>query len=239
MLDEPLADDRPLAHDDVDDALGDAGVERELGEPERREGRQLRGLEDDRVPAGERRPELPGGDVQREVPWDDQPDDAERLAKGHVDAAGDGDRLAVALVDGAGVEVEDVGDHGDLGAGAGDRLADVLGLDARELLAVLLDQRSKTAEQARAVGGRNGAPGGKRRESASNGGVGLVNPGGGKSRDRLLGRGVDDANGHVAIEPCGGLHVSWSDQGTALARASPSWTNRLYRRIATSGLTAK
>ena len=89
------------------------------------------------------------------------------------------------------------------------------------------------------VGGRNGAPGGKRRESASNGGVGLVNPGGGKSRDRLLGRGVDDANGHVAIEPCGGLHVSWSDQGTALARASPSWTNRLYRRIATSGLTAK
>ena len=35
MLDEALPDDAALADDDVDHALGDAGVERELGEPER------------------------------------------------------------------------------------------------------------------------------------------------------------------------------------------------------------
>ena len=96
MLDEPLADDGALADEDVEDAFGDAGLERELGEPERGERRQLGGLEHDGVAARERGAELPGGDVEREVPGDDQPDDAERLAEGHVDAAGDGDRLAVA-----------------------------------------------------------------------------------------------------------------------------------------------
>jgi hypothetical protein len=78
-----------------------------------RERRQLGRLEHDRVAAGERRAELPGGDVEREVPRHDQPDDAERLAEGHVDAAGDRDRRAVVLVDRACVVVEDVGDHAD------------------------------------------------------------------------------------------------------------------------------
>ena len=82
----------------------------------------------------------------------DQPDDAERLAERHVDPAGDGDRLAVVLVDGAGVEVEDLRDHADLGARAGDRLADVLRLDAGELLRVLLDERREPAEEACAIG---------------------------------------------------------------------------------------
>src|SRR5439155_2994721 len=100
MLDEPSADDGALADDDVDDAFGDAGLEGELGEPERGERCQLGGLEDDGVAAGERGPELPGGDVEGEVPRDDQPDDAERLAKRQVDAARDGDGLAGVLVDG-------------------------------------------------------------------------------------------------------------------------------------------
>ena len=68
MLDQPLPDDRALADDDVDDALGDARLERELAEPQRRERRQLGRLEHDGVAAGERRPELPRGDVEREVP---------------------------------------------------------------------------------------------------------------------------------------------------------------------------
>ena len=57
------------------------------------------------------------------------------------------------LVDRAGVEVEDLGDHADLAAGAGDRLADVRRLDACELLGVLLDQPGERAEEPRAVGG--------------------------------------------------------------------------------------
>ena len=113
--------------------------------------RQLGGLEDDGVAARERRPELPRGDVEREVPRHDQPDDAERLAEGHVDPARDRDRLAVALVDRAGVEVEDVGDHADLAARAADRLADVVRLDPRELLVVLLDERREPPEQPRSI----------------------------------------------------------------------------------------
>ena len=51
VLDEPLPDDRALAGDDVDDALRDARLERELGEPQRRQRRQLRRLQHDGVPA--------------------------------------------------------------------------------------------------------------------------------------------------------------------------------------------
>ena len=149
------------------------------------------------VAAGECGPELPGGDVEREVPGDDEADDAERLSEGHVDAAGDGDRLAVALVDGAGVEVEDVGDHADLAAGAADRLADVGGFDACELLVVLFDEGREPAEQPPAVSGRNrppsrkGAPGRRHRR------VGLGNPSRLEGRNRLLGRRIDDGDGHA------------------------------------------
>ena len=141
VLDQPLPDDRALADEDVHDPFGDPGLEAQLAEPDGRERRQLGRLEDDRVPACERRPELPARDVRREVPRDDEPDDAERLAERRRDAAGDRDRLAEVLVDRAGVEVEDLRDHADLAARAGDRLADVLGLDPRELLGVLFDER--------------------------------------------------------------------------------------------------
>ena len=73
VLDQPPPDDRARADDDVDHALGDARLECELGEPERRERRQLGGLQHDRVAARERRPELPARDDQREVPGHDQP----------------------------------------------------------------------------------------------------------------------------------------------------------------------
>ena len=122
------------------------------------EGSELGRLDHDRVAARERGAELPRCDVEREVPGDDQPDDAERLAERHVDAACDGNRLAVVLVDGACVEVEDVRDHPDFAARARDRLADVPRLDLRQLLAVLLDERREPPKQPAAVGRRNSAP---------------------------------------------------------------------------------
>ena len=192
VLDHPLADDRALAGDDVHDALRDPSLERELGEPQRREGRQLRRLEHDRVPAGERGAELPARDVEREVPGDDQADDPEGLAEGEVDAAGDRDRLAVMLVDRACVEVEDLGDHPDLAARAGDRLAHVLRLDACELLAVLLDERGQPAQEAGPVGGRDCAPGGEGCLRACDRGVGLLDAGLRELCDGLLGRRVED-----------------------------------------------
>ena len=159
--------------------------------------------------ARERRPELPARDVRREVPGDDQPDDAERLAKRRRDTACDGDRLAAVLVDRAGVEVEDLRDHADLAARAGDRLADVLRLDPRELLGVLLDERREPPEKARTVGGRDRPPCGKRRLRSCDRCVRLLDAGLLELGDRLLRRRVDDRQRH-------GL-----DSNTALEAAAP------------------
>ena len=76
--------------DDVDDALGDPGLERELLEPQRRQRRQLGRLEHHGVAGGQRRRELPRRDRQREVPRRDQADDPERLAERHRHPAATG-----------------------------------------------------------------------------------------------------------------------------------------------------
>jgi hypothetical protein len=110
----------------------------------------------------------------------------------------DRDRLAEVLVDRARVEVEDVRDHRGLRARVGDRLADVPGLQARELLAVLLEERGEPAEQPRTVGGRDGAPG---REGALRRLDGVIRVLGARRRDlgdRLLRRRVQDGD-HVFI----------------------------------------
>ena len=112
----------------------------------------------------------------REVPGDDQPDDAERLAKGRGHAASDRNRLAAVLVDGARVEVEDLRDHPDLAAGARDRFADVLRLDPRELFGVLFDERREPAQETRPVGRRDRAPGRECLLRSSDGGVCLLHP---------------------------------------------------------------
>ena len=102
------------------------------------------------------------------------------------------------LVDRTRVEVEDLGDHSDLGARAADRLADVLRLDARQIVRVVLDERREAADQARAVCGSDGPPRGERRLRAGNRRVGLLDAGVGELGDCLLGRGVDDC-GHRVI----------------------------------------
>ena len=71
---------------DVEDAGRDAGLERQLAEPDRGQRRVRRGLEDRGVAGGQRRRDLPRGHQDREVPGHDQPDDADRLAQGQVDA---------------------------------------------------------------------------------------------------------------------------------------------------------
>ena len=97
------------------------------------------------------------------------------------------------LVDGARVEVEDVGDHADLAAGVGDRLADVPCLEQRKLVGVLLDERCQPTEEPSPVGRRDCAPGGEGGSSARDGRVGLGDAGGLELGDGLLGRGVHDA----------------------------------------------
>jgi hypothetical protein len=62
-----------VARDDVDDARRKLRLPQHVGEEERGERRRLRGLEDDRVPGGERRSDLPREHEQREVPRNDLP----------------------------------------------------------------------------------------------------------------------------------------------------------------------
>ena len=89
-----------VAGHDVEHAVGDAGLGRELGQRQRAQRRLLRGLEHHRVAGGQRRRELPRGDDQRVVPRHDRADDAQRLASDQGERVGAGGRdLAVDLVD--------------------------------------------------------------------------------------------------------------------------------------------
>ncbi len=74
VLDQALAADRARSRHDVEHALGQAGLERDALELDRRQRRELGGLEHDRVGRRQRRRHLPGGDHQREVPGRDHPD---------------------------------------------------------------------------------------------------------------------------------------------------------------------
>jgi hypothetical protein len=65
--------------DDVHDTGGQIRLLQDLGEDQRRERRRLGRLEDDRVPGGESRCDLPREHEQREVPRDHLSGDAERL----------------------------------------------------------------------------------------------------------------------------------------------------------------
>ena len=97
-----------------------ARLEREPLEAHRGQRRQLSRLEHDRVARGQGGCELPRRDRQREVPRRDQPDDAERLAERHRDAAGHRDRVAEVALDATGVVPECLGDHPDLAARVAD-----------------------------------------------------------------------------------------------------------------------
>ena len=129
---------------------------------------------------------------------DDQPDDAERLAEGHVDAAGDRDRLPEQALRRAGVVAEALDDHPDLAAGVADRLAGVARLERRQLLGRARRARPRAA--AAAPPGRPGATARQRREGGlrrGDRGVGLLDA---RARDlghHLLGRRLDDLD-HAA-----------------------------------------
>ena len=199
VLDQALPADGARPGDDVEHALRQTGLERDPLELERRQRGQLGRLEDDGVAGRERRRDLPGGDHQREVPRHDQADDPERLAEGHVDAAGDRDRLAEQALGRPGVVAEALDDHPDLAARVADRLAGVARLERGELLA----PRASIASASRrrivgAVGGRDRAPRREGRFRGGNRGIGFVNA---RPRDLghyLLGRGLEHGERHAA-----------------------------------------
>ena len=82
-----------------------------------------------------------------------------RLAQRVDGVAGQvGDGLAGQLVRGAAVELEVARQRPGVGAGLGQRLADVAGLEPRQLLGALLDQPADPRQQAAALGGGRPAP---------------------------------------------------------------------------------
>ena len=153
VLGDPLADRAPRPHHHVQHPLRQARIDRDPLQLDRRQGSELGRLQHDRVAGGERRADLPGGDCEREVPGGDQTDHAERLAKGHVDAAGNRDRVSEQALGGAGVVVEHVRHHAHLAAGVRDRLAHVARLEPREPLGVLTHGGGDPAQERRPVGG--------------------------------------------------------------------------------------
>ena len=165
----------------------------------------------------------------------DQPDDPERLAEGDVDPAGDGNRLAVVLVDRAGVEMEHLGHHPDLPASARDRLAGVGRFEAGEGFGVLLDEAREPAEQATTVGWSHGAPGRECGRRTRDSGVGFLDTGLLELGDRLLGGGVehgerhrgDSTPLHGATRPPQHLRLP----RTTAARYSPEEKGAAYGRL--------
>ncbi len=80
------------------------------------------------------------------------------------------------LVDRAGVEVKNRGDHPDLAPRTGDRLADVLRLDLRKLLGMLFDERREAAQQAPTIGEAAARQAGKTAVARATAAVGLLDP---------------------------------------------------------------
>ncbi len=151
----------PRPGHDVEHAVRQPRLRRQLGEQERRQRRLLGGLEDDAVAGRERRPELPGRDDERVVPRHDRADDAERLAlhERHRFRT-DGRQLAAPLVDGLAVEAQARCGARDVDAQrVADRLADVEGLEQGEVVYARLDEVGEAQQDAAALGGRRPAPG--------------------------------------------------------------------------------
>ena len=71
VLDQAGADHRALAHHHLEHALGDSGVEGQLGQADRGQRGDLGRLDHDGVAGGQRRADLPRGDGDGEVPRHD------------------------------------------------------------------------------------------------------------------------------------------------------------------------
>src|SRR6202046_1520979 len=91
MADQGLASLLAIPGHEVDDALGDADLERQLSEQRYRQRRLLGRLDHDRAAGGQGGGELLDHGQQRQIPRGDGPDDADRLpGRGGVGGNGGG-----------------------------------------------------------------------------------------------------------------------------------------------------
>ena len=235
-VEQRLADDAAGAGEHVDDAVGDAGPRAVLGEHERGERGDLRGLEHDGVARGDGREHLPDRHLQRVVPRRDRPDDADRLAAQHrgVRAVVLGGGLALEVAGGAGVEgdVVDRAGHVEL-AGELDRLAGLRGLDLGVLLGALAHRGREGVQRGGALARGGARPVGVRGLRRGDGEVDVLRAGEVGRRDDRAVRGVDHVVG-LARRPGA---VAPGDVLVAVIRHRPLLQRE--RRIARSPATPR
>ena len=210
VRDDALARGHPVAGDDAEDAGGD-DLLRELDEPEERERRLLRGLQDLHVAGGEGGSHLPDRHHQRVVPRADAADDAERLAPDDRRVAGDvlARRLALEMPRGAREEAEVVGRERHLVARGHERLADVARLELRQLLGILLEDVRELVQQLRALLRRRVQPGRQGLLRRLDRAVDVVGAAARHLGDRLAGGRVD----HLHRLAGGGIDELPADEG--------------------------
>ena len=185
---QALEGGRAVGLDQVEDAVGQAGVPAQLGQGLGGGRGALGRLPDDRVAAQQRRDQVPGRHRHREVAGGDHRRHPDRLAEGeqllvrHLARH----RLAVEPPALAGEEVAGVDDLGDLAPGLGQRLADLGGDQAGQGLGVLLHQPAQVLDHPPPHRGRRGRP------------PGLGLPGGrGRRSTKVAGLGQQHLGDHV------------------------------------------
>jgi len=156
---ERRAGDFPESVDDVDGAVGQAGLGGDLGELEGADGRLLGGLDDGGASSGERRGDPPHQHAQGHVPGDDVRGHPEGLADRAFEESGTGRDLAsLDLVGEARVVVEVIDAPGDGRPRVGQRLAGVGDLDRHQVVEPLPDPFAEAEQDAHALGRGHLAP---------------------------------------------------------------------------------
>ena len=181
------------------------------------------GLSTTVLPAASAGAELPRGDRQREVPRRDQRHDAERLAERHRHAARDRDRVARGCARAprrsSGTCRRPCPSRRARRRSACRRCAPRAppAPPARSASA----SASRCSSRARSAG-RDRPPRRVRRLGARDGRVGVLDAGARQLRQDLLGRRLDDGEGHAGAGPCGGSVGSTGSSSTMPAASSHS-----------------
>ena len=193
VADECVAGGDAVAGDDLEHA-GRQELLRQLCEAERRQRRLLGRLQDLDVAGGERGTELPDRHHQRVVPGRDPGDDPERLAPDDRGVALDvlAGGLALERAGSAGEEAQVVGREGHLVARDRHRLADVLRLELRQLLGVVVDHVGELEQQLHPVLRRLVAPLGIRLAGGLDGALDVLGARARDLGDHLAGGRIED-----------------------------------------------
>ncbi len=148
-----LADLATQAVQEVEDPRRRPDLGEEARQAVRGQRRQLAGLGDEGIAHRQGRRDLPGQQVERQVPGGDQADHAEGLAQGVVQRPLHVVGVVAVVADGAGEEAEVLDRPWDVdGPGQVPGLALVLGLQRHEVLGVGLDPRGDRLQQLRPLG---------------------------------------------------------------------------------------